>query len=382
MKQYLDLMETVLTKGRHRVTPRNGASTLGVFGEQMRFDLSEGFPLITTRKLNYYSAIAEMVWMLSGSTNNEDLNALDVHIWDQWAAPASLPERLNYTIAERKKLYTQKLALQSTNEGAISLLVNGSSEVDLDKAGIPRNRYRGPAIRKGELGPIYGQMWRAWPSASGTSIDQIQTLLDNLRNRPYSRRHVISAWNPALLPDENLTPVENIEAGRQCLPACHTTVQFSVEPMTIAERFAWFETHVSQMNTRRMKLVPEGDPSGFAPVLTGLGVPTDRLSCNLFARSQDVPVGTAFNMVGYAFLTMAIAHVLRMAPGEYIHSCGDAHIYTNQVELAKVQLKRKPKNSPTLRFTNKFDSLFDIRASDVAIDGYSPHPIIKYPVTI
>lgn len=382
MRAYLDLLETILTKGRMRTTPRNGASTLAVFGEQLRFNLTDGFPIVTTRKVALRPAIEEVLWFLSGSTNNEELKAKNISIWDSWAAPSDVPMETRLTVSARREHYYQQLlsaGLAPTLARSAAILAN---EKKLDDEGVVVSEYNHHPTRKGELGPIYGQMWRAWPNADGTTTDQIQTLLDNLRTRPYSRRHVISAWNPSVLPSEEYSPIENVYMGKQCLPPCHTTVQFSVEPMTHEERIAWFDDHTSRLNTKPLKLALTGDPVNLDIVLTNLGVPKDRLSCKLFARSQDVPVGTVFNIIGYAFLTTAIAHALHMVPGEYIHSCGDAHIYSDQIDLVKAQLKRQPKKLPFLRFEKPIDSIFDITYDDVTLEGYQAHPSIKYPVTV
>lgn len=344
MQSYLDLLDNILTNGRRRETPRNRSYTLGIFGEQLRFDLSEGFPLVTTRKVPVRGIIEELLWFLSGSSDNNKLVAKNVHIWDHWAAREF-----------RSKAY------RKINEETM-----GIEHVD---------------VHPGELGPIYGKMWRSWPNPDGTTTDQIATLLNNLKIRPYSRRHIISGWNPSLLPDETLSPIENVYNGRQCLPPCHTLFQFSVEPLTTVERMAIHDVmlgpgmwHAWVRDTRSS--VP------FPKFLDKKGVPKDRLSCKLHARSQDVPIGTVFNIASYAAMVLMICKLFNFAPGEYIHSMGDAHIYDDQIDLVKEQLKRDPRPLPTLKIVGEPESLFDYKISDFKLEGYNPHPVINYPITV
>ena len=221
MKTYLDLLQTILDTGT-RKSDRTGTGTISLFGHQMRFDLSQGFPAVTTKKLHFKSIIHELLWFLSGDTNIRYLNDNGVRIWDEWA----------------------------TDEG--------------------------------ELGPVYGAQWRNWVAADGSHIDQVERLLQDLRKRPDSRRHIISAWNPALLPDESRSPQENAAAGLQALPPCHTMFQF----------------HVAD----------------------------GRLSCQLYQRSADVFLGVPFNIASYSLLTMMVAQVVGLEPGDFIHTFGDVHI--------------------------------------------------------
>jgi thymidylate synthase len=264
MRQYLDLMERVLKDGAEK-RDRTGTGTLSVFGHQMRFDLSDGFPLVTTKKLHVKSIIYELLWFLRGDTNIKYLNDHGVHIWDQWA--------------------------------------------DLN----------------GDLGPVYGKQWRSWPAPDGKTIDQIAGALDLMRRDPDSRRIIVTAWNPADLPKMALSP-------------CHCLFQF---------------------------YVAEG-----------------RLSCQLYQRSADIFLGVPFNIASYALLTMVMAQVTGLKPGEFIHSFGDAHLYLNHLEQAQLQLSRSPRPLPRLRINPAADDLFALRYEDFSLEGYDPHPHIKAAVAV
>jgi thymidylate synthase len=264
MQQYLDLMRRVRTGGV-RKTDRTGTGTLSVFGHQMRFDLAEGFPLVTTKKLHLKSIIHELVWFLSGDTNTKYLNANGVSIWDEWAD------------------------------------------------------------ENGDLGPIYGQQWRSWQAPDGPSVDQIREVVETLKTNPDSRRMIVSAWNVADVPDMALAP-------------CHCLFQF---------------------------YVAEG-----------------RLSCQLYQRSADVFLGVPFNIASYALLTMMMAQVTRFAPGEFIHTLGDAHLYLNHLQQADLQLSRSPRALPLMKINPARRSIFDFRYEDFELTGYDPHPHIKAEVAV
>lgn len=272
MRQYLDLLQDILDHGADR-PDRTGTGARSVFGRQLRFDLARGFPLLTTKKVHTRSVIHELLWFLRGDTNVASLNANGVSIWDEWA--------------------------------------------DED----------------GELGPVYGAQWRTWPTPSGDSIDQITQLLEGLRTNPYSRRHVVSAWNPADLP-------------RMALPPCHCLFQLFVEPPTDNDR---------------------GKP---------------RLSCQLYQRSADVFLGVPFNIASYALLTCMIAQCVDMAPGDFVHTFGDVHLYHNHFEQAKLQLSREPRPLPMLRLNPDVRDLFAFTFGDVEILSYDPHPHIPAPVAV
>lgn len=264
MQQYLHLLRHVLETGT-RKSDRTGTGTLSVFGYQMRFDLSAGFPLLTTKKVHLKSIIHELLWFLSGSTNVKYLNDHGVSIWNEWADP------------------------------------------------------------DGELGPVYGSQWRSWPTPDGTRIDQITKVIEQIRRNPDSRRHIVSAWNVA-------------EIDRMRLPPCHAMFQF---------------------------YVAEG-----------------QLSCQLYQRSADIFLGVPFNIASYAMLTMMVAQVTSLEPGDFVHTLGDAHLYLNHLEQAELQLTREPRPLPRLRMNPDIQSIFDFRYEDLSIEGYDPHPSIKAPIAV
>ena len=264
METYLDLMRHVRDHGA-RKSDRTGTGTLSVFGYQMRFDLAQGFPLVTTKKLHLKSILHELVWFLAGDTNVAYLKANGVSIWDEWADA------------------------------------------------------------KGNLGPVYGHQWRSWSAPDGRTIDQIADVAKTLRTNPDSRRLIVSAWNPADLPDMALAP-------------CHCLFQF---------------------------YVADG-----------------RLSCQLYQRSADIFLGVPFNIASYAALTLMMAQVSGLKPGEFIHTLGDAHLYLNHLEQADLQLARTPRPLPKLVLNPAVTSIFDFRYEDFRVDGYDPHPAIKAPVAV
>jgi thymidylate synthase len=264
MEQYLDLMRRVRNDGV-RKTDRTGTGTLSVFGHQMRFDLTKGFPLITTKKLHLKSIIHELIWFLAGDTNTKYLNANGVSIWDDWADD------------------------------------------------------------KGDLGPVYGQQWRSWATPDGRTIDQITEVVETLKTNPDSRRMIVTAWNPADIPDMALAP-------------CHCLFQF----------------YVAQ----------------------------GRLSCQLYQRSADVFLGVPFNIASYALLTLMMAQVTGFKPGEFIHTFGDAHLYLNHLEQAGLQLTRSPRPLPRMQINPAIRSIFDFKLEDFALSGYEPHPHIKAAVAV
>lgn len=264
MRQYLDLLQHILDDGIEK-SDRTGTGTRSIFGYQMRFDLSDRFPLLTTKKLHTRSIIHELLWFLSGDTNIAYLERHRVRIWDDWAD------------------------------------------------------------EQGELGPIYGYQWRSWPTADGGKIDQIGTVIDQIRHNPDSRRHIVSAWNVA-------------DVGRMALPPCHLLFQFYVAD--------------------------------------------DRLSCQLYQRSADVFLGVPFNIASYCLLTHMMAQVCDLEPGDFVHTLGDAHLYLNHLEQARTQLSRAPRPLPRLRLNPEVDSIFDFRYEDFSIDDYEPHPHIKAPIAV
>jgi thymidylate synthase len=264
MRQYLDLLDHVLTAGV-RKSDRTGTGTRSVFGCQMRFDLAAGFPLVTTKKLHVRSIIHELLWFLRGETNVGYLRDNGVTIWDEWAD------------------------------------------------------------ENGELGPIYGKQWRSWQSADGETVDQMRNVVDQIRSNPDSRRLIVSAWNVG-------------EIDQMALPPCHLLFQF----------------YVAQ----------------------------GRLSCQLYQRSADVFLGVPFNIASYALLTMMVAQATDLAPGDFVHTLGDAHLYENHLEQAQLQLTREPHPLPTMRLNPSVKDLFAFRFEDIALENYDPHPHIKAPVAV
>jgi len=264
MQQYLDLMDRILRTGAVK-SDRTGTGTLSVFGHQMRFNLSEGFPLVTTKKVHVRSVIVELLWFLQGSTNVRWLQERGVSIWDEWA--------------------------------------------DAD----------------GELGPVYGHQWRSWPAPDGRHIDQIAAVVRSLRDSPDSRRHIVSAWNVA-------------EVADMALPPCHTMFQF---------------------------YVADG-----------------RLSCQLYQRSADVFLGVPFNIASYALLTQMMAQVVGLIPGDFVHTLGDAHLYANHLEQARLQLTRTPRALPSLAITPGVTDIDAFSYEDFSVLGYDPYPAIKAPIAV
>jgi thymidylate synthase len=264
MQSYLDLLQTILDRGA-RKTDRTGTGTLSIFGHQMRFDLGHSFPLLTTKKLHLRSIIYELLWFLAGETNVRFLNENKVTIWDEWAD------------------------------------------------------------ENGELGPVYGKQWRAWPTADGRTIDQISEVIEQIRRNPDSRRLVVSAWNVG-------------ELEKMALSPCHALFQF---------------------------YVADG-----------------RLSCQLYQRSADVFLGVPFNIASYALLTLMVAQVTGLAPGEFVHTFGDVHLYLNHVDQAREQLTREPRPLPSMRLNPEVRSILDFKFSDFTLENYDPHPAIKAPIAV
>lgn len=264
MKQYLDLCRHILETGTDK-SDRTGTGTRSVFGYQMRFDLNEGFPVVTTKKLHLRSIIHELLWFISGDTNIKYLKENKVSIWDEWAD------------------------------------------------------------ENGDLGPVYGYQWRSWPNPDGSSTDQLSNLVEQIKTNPDSRRHIISAWNVSFI-------------EKMALPPCHTLFQF---------------------------YVADG-----------------RLSCQLYQRSADVFLGVPFNIASYALLTMMMAHVSGLELGDFVHTFGDAHIYSNHFDQVKLQLTREPRALPIMKINQDVKSIFDFKFEDFELSGYDPHPHIKGAVAV
>ncbi|MGV6830792.1 MAG: thymidylate synthase [bacterium] len=274
MKQYHDLVRHVLENGTKKAD-RTGTGTYSVFGHQMRFDLSEGFPMVTTKKLHLKSIIYELLWFLKGDTNIDYLTSNGVRIWNEWAD------------------------------------------------------------ENGDLGPVYGHQWRNWNSEG---IDQIADVINTLKTNPDSRRMIVSAWNPSVMPNTSISFSENVANGKAALPPCHAFFQF---------------------------YVAEG-----------------KLSCQLYQRSADIFLGVPFNIASYALLTMMMAQVCGYEAGEFIHTFGDAHIYTNHLEQLELQLSRTPRPLPTMKLNPEIKSILDFTFDDFTLENYDPHPHIKGVVAV
>lgn len=277
MKPYLDLMRYVRDHGV-RKQDRTGVGTISTFGYQMRFNLAQGFPLVTTKKCHLKSIIHELLWFLKGDTNIAYLQQNGVKIWNEWATP------------------------------------------------------------EGELGPVYGAQWRSWPLPDGGVVDQIDDVVKQINSNPDSRRLIVSAWNPAFLPDAGQAPAANAAKGKMALPPCHTLFQFYV--------------------------------------LDG------RLSCQLYQRSADILLGVPFNIASYALLTLMVAQVTGLEPGDFVHSFGDAHLYVNHLEHVEVQLSRQPLPLPEIKINSAVTSLFDFVYDDFELVNYQFHPAIKAPIAV
>lgn len=277
MKQYLELLQDVLDNGKLK-GDRTGTGTRAIFGRQMRFDLKKGFPLVTTKKMFMKGVVHELLWMLSGDTNIKYLNDNGVHIWDEWAT------------------------------------------------------------EYGYLGPIYGEQWRHWAGQFGSEYDQIATLIKGLKEKPNSRRHIVSAWNVADLPDEDFSPQANAKAHKMALAPCHCLFQFFVAD--------------------------------------------NELSCQLYQRSADTFLGLPTNIAFYALLTHMVAQQCDLEVGEFIWTGGDIHLYTNHIAQAKLQLLREPKELPHLVIKRKPASIFEYKYEDFEVVGYDHHPAIKAPISV
>ncbi|ARF12901.1 thymidylate synthase [Sporosarcina ureae] len=313
MKQYLDLCQHILETGTKK-GDRTGTGTYSVFGYQMRFDLAQGFPLLTTKKTAFRLIVSELLWFIKGDTNIRTLIQERNGIWDEWAferyvnsAAYTGPDMTDFG---RRVLKDEEFATIYKAE-----LASFKEKILADEEF---------AKQHGDLGPVYGKQWRAWDSANGV-IDQLAQVIDSIKHNPDSRRHIVTAWNPA-------------EVDEMALPPCHLLFQF---------------------------YVADG-----------------KLSCQLYQRSADVFLGVPFNIASYALLIHLIAHECGLEVGEFVHTLGDAHLYQNHIDQVHEQLAREPKELPTLKVNYNGRSIFDLTAEDISIEGYDPHPRIKAPIAV
>lgn len=377
MKQYLDLLSYIMTFGNTR-GDRTGTGTRSVFGYQMRFDLAEGFPMVTTKKLHLRAIIHELLWFIAGDTNNESLRANKVSIWDEWALGEDITREVALQNHERLQLYLEQHPQVNKHDFDRQLNAMGeeAGHKFLDDAGIPRTRTE-VVIRKGDLGPVYGRQWRSWRGPKGEVIDQLAQVIRDLKTNPWSRRHIVSAWNPVEMPDEKIPPIENVKQGKMALAACHCLFQFYVTPMTTQERLKLLQDKIASGD-----FVNTGPTETMEQHLDEQGIPDKKLSCQLYQRSCDTFLGVPFNIASYALLTHMVAQVCDMAVGEFVWTGGDVHIYKNHFEQVEEQLKREPLPLPRLKLNPAIKDIDDFRFEDIEVVGYQSHAKIAAPISV
>jgi len=380
MRQYLELMQYIRDHGNVITNERTGVGTKSIFGWMMRFDLKAGFPLVTTKKLHLRSIIHELLWMIAGRTDNQYLNDVGVTIWDEWALKEDqienraipgpqlaqkLADKLGITLGEAQIKLNAASREPAGLQGGYALLKE--HEIPLTQDVVVRE--------KGDLGPIYGRQWRNWRTPYGHSIDQLQAAIDELRTNPGSRRNIVTAWNPADLPNAKLSPEDNVKEGKMSLAACHCMFQFRTRALSIEERIkAAADRGIGSWDWEIKQA------ESVSALLDSQDVPKFALSCMLTQRSADVFLGVPFNIASYALLTHMVAQVVNMVPDELVWSGGDVHLYTNHMEQVDLQLSREPLPLPTLKLNPAITQLEDFTFEDIEIAGYQYHPPIKAPV--
>lgn len=314
MEQYLQLCRTILDNGSDK-GDRTGTGTKSIFGYQMRFDLTKGFPLMTTKRTAMRLIVSELLWFLKGDTNVKTLIAENNHIWDEWAFEKWVNSE------DYKGPDMTDFGLRAAQDETFQRVVDEQMEIFRNYV-LSDDEF---AKKYGDLGPVYGRQWRSWPTNDGQSIDQLKNVIESIKNNPNSRRHIVTAWNPS-------------EVDEMALPPCHTFFQFYVAD--------------------------------------------NKLSCQLYQRSADVFLGVPFNIASYALLTHLIARECNLEVGEFIHTLGDAHIYSNHMDQVQEQLSRQPRALPNLIISDDKDSIFDLEPSDITVENYDPHPRIKAPIAV
>ncbi|WP_208559962.1 thymidylate synthase [Marinilactibacillus kalidii] len=313
-QEYLNLAKRILEEGSIR-DDRTGTGTKSVFGHQMRFDLQKGFPLLTTKRVYFKLIKSELLWFLKGDTNIKYLLEHNNHIWDEWAFERYVQSE------DYKGPDMTDFGLRSQEDEAFNELYQQEKEAFNQKI-LSDEAF---SEKHGTLGNVYGAQWRTWPTTDGGTIDQIQNVIDSIKNNPDSRRHIVSAWNPEEVPD-------------MALPPCHTLFQFYVQD--------------------------------------------GKLSCQLYQRSADVFLGVPFNIASYALLTHLVAHETGLEVGDFVHTLGDAHLYLNHMDQINEQLSREPMPFPTLELNKEKVSIFDFDIDDIKVTGYKPHKGIKAPIAV
>lgn len=429
MSQYIDLVKNIYDNGRVK-SDRTGTGTVSIFGAQLRFDLSQGFPVVTEKFTFMRGVIHELLWMIKGDTNIQYLLDNGVHIWDAWSVKESICEEAGLSGPERVTLYVEQSG-KSLNEVIALLTELDAKHADarnlpedqrpidghafLDQAGIPRTK-QVIKVKQGELGPVYGKQWRAWPNyRTGSTIDQLAEAIELLKNKPDSRRIIVSAWNPADNPDESIPPHVNAANGFAALNSCHSFFQFMAEPLTLAERLR-YDDFVQLLNgdpilTRTSKVdvnnaavdvdivnptLSDADLEVVVSALDYRNVPKYRLSCQLYQRSADVALGVPFNIASYALLTCMVAQVVNMVPGDFIHTLGDAHLYLNHLspngkypgtaeegeDTIEDLLERKTLPFPKLLLNPEIKNIDDFTFDDIKIVGYRHSGRLNFPVAV
>lgn len=394
MKNYLELLRDVRENGKSR-GDRTGTGTISVFDRHLSWDLSKGFPLVTTKKCHLRSIIHELLWFVSGNTNIQYLNDNGVTIWDEWAAKADInvhAKRVTINDIKQHLVGIKGLGVGQAEDRLRKAHLKSIDEkysasgLDAPTRMIAVLREEGilneseivlPAvirtIKKGDLGPVYGEMLRAFPGPNGP-VDQLKELIHGLATQPFSRRHIVDLWCPAVLPNEKLSVEENVMAGKQALAPCHYGFQCYVEELTDKERYSLYTaTHDTWC----------GDiPQDLENVMDVARIPKYRLSLKFKMRSTDLFLGAPFNIASYAMLTHAIANSLNMTVGHLGMDLGDAHIYSNHLEQVDLQLTREPLTLPRFKITAPVGtSIFDLKFDDFQVEGYESHPAIKAPIS-